>query len=109
MENKALAMPVSLDYLPVAGNIEDVATNDPVVVQRVRKQVDNSYALLGIELIHAAQAAELRRRKNPDFVLSPATQALFDALRKRVLFLDQDRPLTNDFRAAADVLRELPQ
>lgn len=109
MENKALAMPVSLDYLPVAGNIEDVATNDPVVVQRVRKQVDNSYALLGIELIHAAQAADLRRRKNPDFVLSPATQALFDALRKRVLFLDWDRPLTNDFRAAADVLRELPQ
>lgn len=108
MENKILAQPVSLDYLPVAGNIEDVATNAPAVVQRVRKQIDNSYALLGIELIHAAQAAELRHRKDPAFTLSPATQALFDGLRKRVAFLDQDRPLSNDFRAAEDVLRSLP-
>lgn len=108
MENKELALPVSLDYLPVAGNIEDVATNAPVAVLRVRKQIANSYALLGIELIHAAQAAELRQRKNPDFTLSPATKVLFDALRKQVPFLEQDRPLTNDFRAAADVLQQLP-
>lgn len=108
MKIKQLALPVSLDFLPVAGNIEDVATNAPEVIRRVREQVDNSYMLLGIELLHAAQAAELRQRKDPRFTLSPATRALFDALRRRVAFLDQDRPLTNDFRASAEVLRQMP-
>ncbi|MNT95922.1 histidine ammonia-lyase [compost metagenome] len=74
-------------------------------MQRVRKQIDNAYALLAIELVHAVQAAELRRRKDTGFTLSPATQALADALRKRVAFLEQDRPLTGDYRAAAEVLR----
>ncbi|TDF67592.1 histidine ammonia-lyase [Cupriavidus sp. L7L] len=104
-ENKALAHPVSMDFSPSSGNIEDVATNAPAVVQRVRKQIDNAYALLAIELVHAAQAADLRRRKDPGFTLSPATQALADTLRKRVAFLEQDRPLTGDYRAAAEVLR----
>lgn len=108
MDSKMLAQPISLDYLPVAGNIEDVATNAPAVVQRVRRQIENAYLLLGIELIHAAQAAELRRAQDPSFTLSPPTRQLFDALRQRVAFLDQDRPLTGDFRAAAGVLRGLP-
>lgn len=108
METKALAQPVSLDYLPMAGNIEDVATNAPAAVQRVRKQIDNTYTLLAIEAVQAAQAIDLRRRKTPGFTLSPSTQALYDALRARVPFVDQDRALTDDFRAAAQVLRELP-
>lgn len=108
MDSKMLAQPVSLDYLPVAGNIEDVATNAPAVVQRVRRQIENAYMLLGIELIHAAQAADLRRGQDPSFTLSPPTRQLFDALRQRVAFLDQDRPMSGDFRAAAGVLRGLP-
>jgi len=35
MRSKELAMPVSLDYFPVAGDIEDIATNAPSVVARV--------------------------------------------------------------------------
>jgi histidine ammonia-lyase len=42
MENKELAMPVSMDYLPVAGDIEDIATNAPRVVERMQQQIDNS-------------------------------------------------------------------
>lgn len=104
MDNKSLAMPVSMDYLPVAGGIEDIATNAPSVTQRLRKQIDNSYALLGIELIHAAQAIDLRRASQPEFKLSAPSQKLYDALRKKVEFVELDRPLTNDFRAAAQVL-----
>ncbi len=36
-------MPVSLDYLPVAGDIEDIATNAPEAIMRVQKQIDNCY------------------------------------------------------------------
>lgn len=105
MENKVLATPVSTEFLPVAGGIEDVATNAPEVVRRVQKQIDNSYALLGVELIHSAQAIELRRAKQKEFTLAPATVKLYDAVRRKAAFLDQDRPLTPDFRAAAEVLR----
>jgi histidine ammonia-lyase len=105
MENKVLATPVSTEFLPVAGGIEDVATNAPEVVRRVQKQIDNSYALLGVELIHGAQAIDLRRAKQKEFTLAPATAKLHDAVRRKVAFLDQDRPLTPDFRAAAEVLR----
>lgn len=109
METKALAQPVSLDYLPMAGNIEDVATNAPAAVQRVRKQIDNTYALLAIEAVQAAQAIDLRRRKTPSFALSPSTQTLYDALRARVPFVDQDRAMTDDFRAAKLVLQNTSQ
>ncbi|KVD77353.1 HAL/PAL/TAL family ammonia-lyase [Burkholderia ubonensis] len=105
MTVKSLATPVSLDYLPVAGGIEDIATNAPEVVQRVQRQIDASYALLGLELVQAAQAIDLRQRKQPDFTLAPATVPLYRTLRTRVAFLQRDRPLTADFRAADALLR----
>lgn len=105
MTIKTLATPVSLDYLPVAGGIEDIATNAPEVVQRVQKQIDASYTLLGLELVEAAQAIDLRRRRQPSFTLAPATQPLYRALRAKVAFLERDRPLTPDFRAADTLLR----
>jgi len=108
MENKELAMPVSMDYLPVAGDIEDIATNAPRVVERVQQQIDNSFTLLGIELIHAGQAIDLRKQQQPDFTLSPATAGLYTALRSKVAFLDRDCPLTPDFRAAETLLHSYP-
>lgn len=105
MENKILAVPVSTEFLPVAGQVEDVATNAPLVVERVQKQIDNTFALLGIELVHAAQAIDLRKAKQADFTLAPATVNLYKAVRARVPMLEEDRPYTPDFRAAMEVLR----
>jgi histidine ammonia-lyase len=105
MENKVLGTPVSAEFLPVAGQVEDVASNAPLVVDRLQKQIDNSFILLGIEAIHAAQAVDLRHVKTPDYKLSPATQKLYEAVRAKVKMLDYDRALTPDFRAAEQVLR----
>ena len=105
MRNKELAMPVSMDFMPVAGDIEDIATNAPEVAQRLQQQIDNSYQLLGILLVHDAQAIDLRKQKNNGFRMSPPTGALYDALRRQVKFMDSDRPLSTDFAAAAQVLK----
>jgi histidine ammonia-lyase len=105
-ENRELANPVSMDFLPVAGSIEDIATNAPRVIGRVQHQIDNSVTLLAIEMVHAAQAVDLRKQKDPGFVLSPKCAALYAALRQQVPFLDKDRPLTKDFNKAAKILRE---
>jgi histidine ammonia-lyase len=105
MENKVLGTPVSTEFLPVAGQVEDVATNAPMVVERLQKQIDNSFTLLGMEAIHAAQAVDLRHVKTPDYKLSPATEKLYKGLRAKVAMLDFDRALTPDFRSADALMR----
>ena len=105
-ENEFLANPASLDYVPVAGNIEDVATNAPFVMQKFSKQIENFYSILGMELIHAAQAIDLRMQQNPNLKLSTQTKKLYDEYRKVVKFMDADRPLTGDFRNSAKFLKE---
>lgn len=106
MQNKSLAMPISVDYLPVAGGIEDIATNAPAVAQRLQQQIDNSYRLLGILLVHGAQAIDLRQQKTPGFTLSPPSRTLYSEIRKQVAFMQTDRPLSSDFADAEKVARQ---
>ncbi|MBR8465064.1 aromatic amino acid lyase [Campylobacter sp. faydin G-140] len=105
-ENEFLANPASLDYTPVAGEIEDVATNAPFVIQKFQKQIENFYYILGMELMHAAQAIDLRMQKEPNLKLSKATKELYEKYRNVVKFLEIDRPLTNDFKNSAKFLKE---
>jgi histidine ammonia-lyase len=95
-ENKALAYPVSMDFFAVAGDIEDMATNGPRVVRRNRKIIDNCYYILGLELMHAAQAIDLRMQQKPKPKLSPVTASFYNAFRKKVSFMKKDRVLTTD-------------
>lgn len=105
-QNINLASPLSLISAPVAGNIEDIATNAPGVLTKTRTQIDNLYHIYGMELLHAAQAIDLRLQKNPKLKLSAKTEKLYKEFRKVVDFLEVDRPLTNDFRNAAKFLKE---
>ena len=72
-ENQELAAPI-LDNFAMAGNIEDVPTNAPRTVQRVRTQVDILSYILGIEMMHPAQPIDLRWQKNPKWKLSVVTK-----------------------------------
>jgi histidine ammonia-lyase len=71
-ENHELAAAI-LDNFAIAGNIEDVPTNAPRTVQRIRTQIDTLSYILGSEMMHAAQAIDLRWQKNPNFKLSLLT------------------------------------
>jgi histidine ammonia-lyase len=99
-EIRHLMNPVSTDYFAVAGDIEDHATNAPLVVEKTAKILDNARYILGIEAMHAAQAVDLRG----SIQLGAGSQVLYEAIRAQVPFLDQDRPLTPDIQAAYDVL-----
>ena len=105
-ENRALSQPVSADAAPAAGGIEDVSSNAPLVVDHVRRMVDNLYYIVGMELMHAAQAVDLRRRATSSLVLGRETSALHAAYRAVVPFLDRDRPLTDDIKKSHDFLVE---
>ncbi|MNV98854.1 histidine ammonia-lyase [compost metagenome] len=68
--------------------------------------MDNGYQLLGILLVHDAQAVDLRQQRHNGFTLSAPTAALYTAVRKQVPFIEVDRPLAPDFAAAEQVLRQ---
>ena len=103
-EIQLLANPASVASVPVAGNIEDVATNAPLSLTRLETAADDYAYILGMELIHAAQAIDLRLKENPGLALGKDTRALYDAFRKQVTFLDADRPLSDDFARAHDFI-----
>ena len=73
IENQELAAPI-LNNFAMAGNIEDVPTNAPRTVQRVRTQIDTLSYILGIEMMHAAQAIDLRWQNTSNLKLSILTK-----------------------------------
>lgn len=102
-EVKGLTNPSSIDYNELAGNIEDHGTNAPYIMQKIDKVIDNIYYILGIEIMHSAQAIELRGVKD---VISDKTYNLFNELREKVPFLEKDRPLSGNIEKAKDVLKQ---
>ena len=102
-EIRSLAMPVSLETTVLAGNIEDVSTSGPLTARRLHELVEDLYPLSSLELLHAAQAVELRG----GFHLGSGTRALLKGYRAQVPFVAQDRILTNDIEGGAQFLRGL--
>ncbi|MBB6375818.1 histidine ammonia-lyase [Pseudonocardia eucalypti] len=103
-ENRTLAMPVSLGSVPVAGNIEDRATQSQLAVRNLGRLLDNLYRISSFQLLHATQAVDLR----PGFTLGSSTKHLHDEYRKVVPFVDQDRVFTPDIERGVALLRTHP-
>ena len=99
-ENRMLANPSSMDHMPVAGNIEDHASNLPLAVDKCMKMIDNMRYILAIEAMHGAQATDLRG----DVTLGCKTSKLKATLRKEIPFLDKDRNLSRDIALAYDMI-----
>lgn len=101
-----LSNPSSADFIAIAGGIEDHATNAPQVINRIHDAVGNLYYLAALELMHAAQALDLRLKENPNLRSGQDIQKLFQEFREVVPFLDEDRNLSQDIKKAHDFLQE---
>ncbi len=88
-ENRFLAAPASLDFQPVAGEIEDHATNAALCVRKAAQIVDNCLLVQAIEILVATQAISLRG----DVTLGRGTRAAFEVVREVVPFVEEDRVL----------------
>jgi histidine ammonia-lyase len=105
-EIRHLSNPSTVDYLAVAGEIEDHANNLPHIAQRLRRMTDNLKYILGMEMMHAAQGITLRRKKNPRLRLGRATEAAYDEYRRAVPWYDKDRNLSADIEASYVMVRD---
>jgi histidine ammonia-lyase len=100
-ENKLLAHPASVDSLPTSANQEDHVSMATHGARRLHDMAENTAAILGIELLAAAQGIELRK----PVVTSPRLQKVLALLREDAAFWDQDRLMAPDIAAAKRLVR----
>jgi histidine ammonia-lyase len=101
-ENKRLATPASVDSIPSSAMQEDHVSMGWSAARKLRKVVDNLTHILGIELLTAARAIELRKGLKP----AAATAAVIAELRKVVDPIGPDRFLSPEMEAAALIVRD---
>jgi histidine ammonia-lyase len=108
-ENHRLSSPSAASSVPLAGGVEDVATNAPQAALSLRKMIDNAEYVTGIELMHGAQAVNLRQIADPGLKLSPAGQGLVKQYRALVPFYGEDRSLASDIEKSRGFVGGLAQ
>ncbi|MGH6893607.1 MAG: aromatic amino acid lyase, partial [Dongiaceae bacterium] len=97
-----LAQPSSLLVLPTADGIEDYATMAPRVVAKTRDIVDKLAIIAGIELMVAAQAADLRKVAR----LGTGAERVYQWVRALSPMLEDDRALGPEIeKVGAKILR----
>ncbi|WII35412.1 histidine ammonia-lyase [Paenibacillus thiaminolyticus] len=101
-ENKVLAHPASVDSIPSSGNQEDHVSMGTIAARKAKQIIDNAYAVLAIELLCGAQAADFRDPR----LLGLGTKWLYDQCRKLVPAVETDRVLADDFHKVAEWMRQ---
>lgn len=98
-ENKAFSFPASVDSMAV-DTTEDHVSMGSVAARKAMSIIANTANVLAIEIICACQALDLHSPLRP----SKPIGALRDAIRKKVPFVDQDRPMSAEVAAIADAI-----
>jgi len=99
-ESKALSHPASVDSIPTSANKEDHVSMGPTAAYKLARIVENLAGVIAIELLCAAQALDFHR----PLTSSPPIERMYETLRSRVPFWEQDRYLHADLVAALELL-----
>jgi len=98
-EIRHLAQPVPGDLRPAGDGVEDEMTTAPQAAKKLMEALWRLRLVLGVELIVAAQAMELREAKP-----APVVAAAIAAIREVVAPLDEDRPYGAELERLDDVM-----
>jgi histidine ammonia-lyase len=134
-ENKSLAHPASVDSIPTSANTEDHNSMATIACRKALRVAENVRSVLAVELLVAAQALEWRVLTERDPVTGPSKEVLeheaqlfrklavpggsetvqrqlgrgtapvYRVIRRNVPPLWEDRPLSDDIRAVAELVR----
>ena len=96
VEQRILSAPSYVMSIPAAADQEDFVSMGMNAALKTRQILENARAVLGIELIAAAQALDFR-----DHGPCRGTRAAHAAVRRTVAHLAEDRPLHRDHDAMA--------
>ncbi|MEH6547290.1 MAG: aromatic amino acid lyase, partial [Sneathiella sp.] len=90
----------SVDSIPTSANQEDHVSMATHGARRLLRMAENTAAIVGIELLAAAQGLEFRR----PLISSPPLQKLFTEIRQVVDAYDEDRFFAPDLEAAKNLV-----
>ena len=99
-EMKRLAVPASVDSIPSSAMQEDHVSMGWGAARKLRRSVDGLAHVLGIELITAARALDLRAPLEP----SPAVAAVRALVRTKVPGVGPDRFMAPEIEAAYEMV-----
>ena len=100
-QNKSLGMPASVDSIPSSQDQEDHVSMGANAATKLYNVVFNTEKVLAIELFNAAQALDFRRPLKS----SPAIEAIYEAYRKIVPFLEEDQVMYTHIAHSIEFLR----
>lgn len=101
-ENRRLSLPASLDGGITSALQEDHLSHATPASLKALMVLENAEAILGVELLAAAQAHEFRSEGRAE-----GTDRLYRQLRDVIGPYADDRPLADDMALAADLIRTL--
>ncbi len=99
-ENKVLIHPASGDSIPTSANQEDHVSMGTIAARQAAMIVNNVRTVLAIELIVAVTALRIRGGKT-----GKGTAAAIRILKKAIRMSTDDRELTDEMNAVADLIR----
>ncbi len=99
-ENKVLAHPASVDSIPTSANQEDHNSMGSIAARKGAQVVRNLESVLAIEYLCAAQGIDFHSPLRSGNALMP----VYEALRKVVPHLEEDRVLYHDLNAARELV-----
>jgi len=105
-ENRQMAFPASVDSIPTSANQEDHVSMATHGAARLARMADNLAAILGIELLCAAQGVGFHA---PLATSEPLARAVAALRARGVPPLGEDRYLAPDMAAATALLEKLPE
>jgi histidine ammonia-lyase len=100
-ENKGRAYPASVDSIPTSANQEDHVSMAAHGARRLLPMVENATAVIGIELLAAAQGCDF----HAPLTSSPPLEAVRALVRGKIAHLDDDRHFHPDIEAAIGLVR----
>ncbi|GAA2753177.1 histidine ammonia-lyase [Amnibacterium kyonggiense] len=101
-ELKRLAVPASVDSIPSSAMQEDHVSMGWHAARKLRRGIDALAAVLGVEVLSAARALDLRAPLAP----APATAAVVARLREQVAGPGPDRFLAPEIEVATALVRD---
>ena len=101
-ENKQRAYPASVDSIPTSANQEDHVSMAAHGARRLMPMVDNASAVIGIELLAAAQGVDF----HAPLMSSEALERVRSLIRGEVPTLDHDRHFHPDMEKAIAMVRD---
>ena len=105
-ENKVLAHPASVDSIPTSANQEDHVSMGSISARHARTVLAHVETILGIELLVAAQALDLRLGDSEGALPGAGVAEALARVRQRVRHLDGDREPGPDLVAATAIVHD---